>query len=166
MVKIQTWFGRLSVFSCIFAAACVFAAMIAAIEHAPVYLFLRAALFAIWIAVLLRYGPAAWGAFVAKNKDMGAGEHLILGIWFSISGSLMLGAFLVSQRLLNYPDWMRDWWFLKVILAWQIVGGVLHLTAPGAIGGQVPRLNWGGIALALTLAGALAAVLMLMSVAV
>ncbi len=93
----------------------------------------------IGIAVIIAYSDVCLDAIrVSKPDRVG---QLALGIVTSWIGTVGSGLWSLLWRLGGKPPWMLEssfsgvWWWL------MILGGILHITAPGAINGIVPRRN-------------------------
>ena len=73
-------------------------------------------------------------------------QQLVLGIVAVWVGGAGNAAWFGLWRLAGKPPWMLENAYINGFWVWMIcVGGVLHLTAPRAIDGRIPRSNWVGV---------------------
>lgn len=101
---------------------------------------LRAMQISISSVVLCSYAPEAWRILTKPFVD--AEDQLILGIVLSWASVFEQGIWALLWRLSGKPIWMYDS-DLNGFFVWQaIIGATLHVTAPGAVNGVVPRRNW------------------------
>ena len=111
------------------------------------------------IGVLVVYWPDVIEALCARRPDRV--QCLILGIGLSFAGIVGQALWGLLWRLGGEPAWFAntDWQGLWI---WcSILAAILHTTAPGAIGGTVPKRN--RIALGAVIAGAVLVILFLLT---
>lgn len=92
-------------------------------------------------AVMYVYWPDAWSAFVTRKPQKG--DFLVLGIWLGMASTFCQAVYSVVYRLVP-PDvqaWLQNANPVGVWIFTSILACVLHLLAPGVIGGVVPRRN-------------------------
>lgn len=105
--------------------------------------------------VVYIYGRDAWSALWTKNPKRT--DFLIVGIvlaWLSTDGQAILA---VLFRLAGMPQWFVNSEIYAPIRLLSVVAAVLHVSAPGAVDGVVPRRN--RLAMGFGLAGAVLLVL-------
>ncbi|NEU14705.1 hypothetical protein G3T14_21740 [Methylobacterium sp. BTF04] len=119
------------------------------VANADMILAVRIIACAIYAAVLYVYAPDAWTA--ASNRDPERGDFLIVGIWLSFAGHLGQGLYAIAYRLAEAPAWLLNAEVIAPITIVSAIAGVLHVSAPGAFKGTVPRRNRYALALALAL---------------
>lgn len=108
--------------------------------------------------VVYIYGKDAWQAL--KKREPARTDFLIVGIvlaWLSTDGQAILA---VLFRLAGMPSWFVDSELYAPIRLLSVVAAVLHVSAPGAVDGLVPRRN--RLAMGLGLGGAVLIVLVLL----
>ena len=113
---------------------------------------LRIAQAAIGVTVVTAYMPMALRALLSKNPDR-VGQ-LSMGITLGFSSLVFSGLWFLLWRMGGQPAWMLSSEFAGFVIWMSILAGVLHVTAPGAINGMVPRRNL--IILGLTMGAAVA----------
>jgi hypothetical protein len=109
---------------------------------------------ALAVGVVIAFGPGAWRALQKAPRDQTAGDVLITGIFILWSGILLSLIFLWLYRIsgtqgwvritqlihaewLQHVDWLNGW--STALSRWIILlGGILHLSASGAIEKRVP----------------------------
>lgn len=112
----------------------------AALGTRPLTEALQAVRIAIGVAVAVAYGTACLDALLGPRLDRV--HQLALGIALAWTAAVLAGSWSLLWRLAGEPAWMLGS-ALEGFLVWlQILGGSLHLTAPGAIDGRVPKRNW------------------------
>lgn len=120
---------------------------------------LHAVRIAVCAVVVVAYAPVCLEALALGR--IGRVEQLSLGITVGWGALLLQGLWSLLWRLAGRPAWMVDS-DLDGFLVWvTILGAVLHVTAPGAVDGRVPRRTWIVTGLAFG-AGLLAAALLLL----
>jgi len=108
--------------------------------------------------VVYIYGRDAWIALRTSNPKRT--DFLIVGIvlaWLSTDGQAVLA---VLFRLAGMPAWFVNSEIYAPIRLLSVVAAVLHVSAPGAVDGLVPRRN--RIAMGVGLGGAVLLVLTLL----
>ena len=108
--------------------------------------------------VVYIYGKDAWQAL--KKREPARTDFLIVGIvlaWLSTDGQAILA---VLFRLAGMPSWFVNSELYAPIRLLSVVAAVLHVSAPGAVDGLVPRRN--RLAMGLGLGGAVLIVLVLL----
>lgn len=108
--------------------------------------------------VVYIYGRDAWIAMRASHPKRT--DFLIVGIvlaWLSTDGQAVLA---VMFRLAGMPQWFVNSEIYAPIRLLSVVAAVLHVSAPGAVDGTVPRRN--RIAMGIGLGGAVLLVLVLL----
>lgn len=119
---------------------------------------LHAVRVALCLVVVAAYAPVCLEALASGR--IGRVEQLSLGITLGWGATLCGGLWSLLWRLAGRPGWMVDS-SLDGFLLWVVtLSAVLHVTAPGAVDGTVPRRAWIVTGLALG-AGALAAAVLL-----
>lgn len=109
-------------------------------EKADIITFMQAIRAVVAIAVTLAYFPGAIGLVWTGKGNRS--DYLILGIVCNWASDIGVGIWTTISRFYGRPEWMLDNKWLSFFLLIAVIGGVLHLTAPGAVGGKVPRRNW------------------------
>lgn len=122
-----------------------------------VYAFVNAMALMVAVVIVIAYSPEVWETVRLPRKEVSGGHLLVLGIVVAWISSAERGAFSYVYRYLGEPKWMMDT-LLQAFAVWVLVwGGVMHVTAKGAIHGHIPRRNW--VKLGWAVAGAVALVL-------
>lgn len=106
----------------------------------PLMQSLNALVLCVSISVVLTYAPA-WAQTLAKPR-LDGGDALSLGIGCTWCSDIGFRLWSIAWRGLDNPEWMLTTAILPLLLTVNFMGGVLHLTAPGAVDGVVPRRNW------------------------
>lgn len=113
------------------------------------------------VAVLVAYGR--WGIVALTRKRISRGYQLLLGITLSWLGSLLLSAYIVWWRARGVPGESISSDIATFGAFLTTIGGVLHITAPGAFEEKVPPRNWIMLGLAVAAGVTLAWVLIVTS---
>jgi drug/metabolite transporter (DMT)-like permease len=108
-------------------------------------------------SVFYVYWPDAKIAMLTHEPRKG--DFLILGITFGWIATFCQATYSIVFRLAGSPGWLMNADPVGLWLMLSVLGGILHLLAPGAIGGSVPRRN--RLALGAGLGAAIALVLFL-----
>lgn len=91
-----------------------------------------------YATVLYVYGPDAWKALTAPHPKRS--DFLIVGIWISFASQLGQSIYSILYRLAP-----SQWFLNSEVVSWIVLGSVvasiLHVSAPGAVDGTVPRRN-------------------------
>ena len=95
---------------------------------------------AICLVVVTAYAPVCLEA-LAQDR-IGRVEQLSLGITIGWGATLCGGLWSLLWRLAGQPAWMVNSDLNGFFLWVAILGAVLHVTAPGAVDGIVPRRTW------------------------
>lgn len=101
------------------------------------------------VAVVIAYAPSAFDAVRKKRPNMA--DQVSMGISLGFLSLMGSGLWFLLWRLSGKPDWMLDSWLAALLIFASIIAGVLHLSAPGAINGVIPKRNfvWLGAAVGL-----------------
>lgn len=92
------------------------------------------------LAVVLAYASIFAAALLSTRPDRV--EQLSSGIVLSWVSTVLVSLWALVYRLGGKPAWMLDSDFYGYLIHLQVLGGILHITAPGAVGGGIPRRNW------------------------
>lgn len=92
------------------------------------------------LAVVMAYASIFAGALMSSRPDRV--EQLSAGIVLSWVSTLLVSMWALLYRLGGRPAWMLDSDIYGYLIHLQVLGGILHITAPGAVGGGIPRRNW------------------------
>ena len=128
------------------------------IPNGPLMEGLHTVRIAICLVVVVAYAPVCLEALAGGR--IGRVEQLSLGITIGWGATLLAGVWSLLWRLAGQPAWMVNSDLNGFFLWVTILGAVLHVTAPGAVDGTVPRRTWILTGLAFG-AGALAAAALL-----
>jgi hypothetical protein len=109
-------------------------------------------------AVLYVYGRDAWGAF--RKPEPKRSDFLIVGIWLSFLSHWCQNLYSLAYRLAQAPEWLLTAEVVSPIVMLSMVASVLHVAAPGAVDGTVPRRNRIALGIGIGLAVFAVAVLM------
>jgi hypothetical protein len=127
----------------VWTATALFAVFLAAAKVFPYESFLetlRVLQMTVWTVVGVAYcAEGFWAVLHGRPNNR---EQLILGICVGAAAYVMLGAWSLLWRLSGQPAWMFNSDINAAIITASILAGVLHVTAPGAIDGTVPKRNW------------------------
>lgn len=113
---------------------------------------------AISLAVVVAYTPICLQAVKLRRIDRV--HQLSLGIWMGWFSAFLMGVWSLAWRMSGKPAWMTESDLNAFFLAMSTMGATLHITAPGAIDGIIPRKNWIMLGIAFA-AGALFATLVI-----
>lgn len=102
------------------------------------------------IAVFASYAPGIVMKMSQSDK-IDRVLQLSIGITISWAATSILRLWGLMWRKSGMPDWMQLNYVVGYLAFLTICAGVLHITAPGAVDGIVPKKNWiiVGIAIAL-----------------
>lgn len=92
------------------------------------------------IAVTVVYGGVCLEALVADRLDRA--QQLTLGIALAWTAAVCAGGWSLLGRHAGQPAWMLDSRLDGFWIWLQVLGGVLHLTAPSPAGGGNPARHW------------------------
>lgn len=124
----------------------------------PVYVVVNVIFLALSISVSLSYFAGFLEALIAG--ELREGEQLVMGIWLAWFGDSLLRIWAMTQRGLGYPDWMVGSDIVSFLIFIKLMGATLHMAAPGAVEGEVPRTIWIRLGIAFTLGAAFAALIL------
>lgn len=110
------------------------------------------------LAVVVAYTPICLEAVRLEKIDRI--HQLSLGIWMGWMATLILSVWSLLWRLAGKPIWMTESDINAFALMMSTMGATLHITAPGAVGGIVPRRNWIMLGLAFAAGAAFATAVM------
>ncbi|WP_407529468.1 hypothetical protein [Methylobacterium oryzisoli] len=85
------------------------------------------------------YWPDAWAAIRTNAPERG--DYLVLGIYTGWLATMCQGLYSVTFRLAGNPMWLINADPVGLWIMMSVMAGVLHVLAPEAIGGTVPRRN-------------------------
>lgn len=91
-----------------------------------------------YATVLYVYGPDAWRALFSRHPKRS--DFLVIGIFVSFLSHFGQSFYSILYRLAP-STWLFNSEFLAVVVQLSIVAAMLHVTAPGAVDGTVPRRN-------------------------
>ena len=111
---------------------------------------------AVGCGVLIAYFPGIVRS-LAQPKWEGS-HYLVLGVFVTWVATDLRHLWNWLWRFLAKPPDMIDHWFVALLVWVTFLGGVLHLTAKGAIDGEIPREYW--IRLGATVAAGIAVALL------
>jgi hypothetical protein len=122
----------------------------------PIVEMVRVASIPLSIAVVVAYGDGGIRALFARHPDKFA--MLTLGIVVSWGSTALTSTWSVLWRLAGQPAWWINSYANAFGIYLALAAAVLHITAPGAVDGRIPRrlmIRLGLIAaLVVSLAGA------------
>ena len=119
----------------------------------PVLHALRISVSVVVVLTFIRALPA-----IMLQKHIDQGSMLILGILCVWTAEIAISAWSLTFRLSD-QSWMRDSPILAGLLWMKVMGGTLHVTAPRAIDGRVPRRSWVMLIIGATVAALLAGII-------
>lgn len=122
------------------AALGVFLLAMLFVPQKTVMQFLNMATLSVAVAIVITYAPV-WGRTLTKAR-LDGGDALSLGIGCTWLAEIGQRIWSIIWRGLDQPGWMTDSYVLPLLLTLNFLGGVQHITAPGAVDGIVPRRNW------------------------
>lgn len=102
--------------------------------------FLNILVLSISVAVVATYAPA-W-ILTLKKQNMDGPDALSLGIGCTWTAEIGQRIWSIIWRGLDQPEWMTNSPILPFFLALTVMGGIQHITAPGAVNGIVPKRSW------------------------
>lgn len=108
------------------------------------------------LAVVLGYSSIFFEALLAKRPDRV--QQLSTGIVLSWGSTVMMSVWSLLYRYGGRPPWMLEANIYGYFVFMQLLGAVLHITAPGAAGGGIPKKNWVSLGVAVGLASFIALV--------
>ena len=89
--------------------------------------------------VCVAYAPVFLGALVERHPSKG--DYLGTGIFLVSCCILGMRGLSVVARDLGWPD-IYNTNFMTAVMATGLIGGLLHLWAPNAVEGHLPRARW------------------------
>jgi hypothetical protein len=108
------------------------------------------------VVVVLTFARVLPGILVQRPLD--AGSQLILGILCVWVAEIAISAWSLTWRLSD-QSWMLNSPILAGLLYLKVVGGTLHVTAPRAVDGRVPRRSWVMLVIGASVAALLAGII-------
>ena len=124
------------------------------VPQKPLMQFLNILVLSISVAVVATYAPA-WVQTLRK-ENLDGPDALSLGIGCTWTAEIGQRIWSIIWRGLDKPDWMTTSPILPFFLALTVLGGVQHITAPGAVNGVVPKRGWSILGVSLGVATLLA----------
>ncbi len=126
-----------------FAALCgAFWLLALATEYRPLNVFLQCTTLAVSVAVMFAY--AAPGLEALQKREIDREDHLVLGICLAWLGVFLRSGFIILWRvgwLWGNPHSTIDSHWVNLFNFMILLGGVLHITAPGAMNNRIPPRN-------------------------
>lgn len=122
------------------AAFCVYLLVALFVPYKALIQFLNMCTLSVAVAIVITYAPA-WLTTLRKAR-MDGPDALSLGIgctWLAEIGQRLWS---IAWRGLDQPEWMTTSYVLPLLLTLNFLGGVQHITAPGAVAGVIPQRNW------------------------
>lgn len=108
------------------------------VPNADLILATRTLAVGFYTAVLYIYGPDAWRALTAPKPKRS--DFLIVGIWVSFASHDAQSLYSILYRLAP-SQWLLNSEVVSPIVLLAVIGAILHISAPGAVDGTVPRRN-------------------------
>lgn len=93
------------------------------------------------VGVVSTYIVAVWNGLL-RSGPMPQYTHLAIGIFLAWTGVVMTRTWSGVIRLYPLETWMRESYFIAFYIWTTLMAGIFHMTAPGAIDGVVPTMNW------------------------
>jgi hypothetical protein len=93
------------------------------------------------IAVVIAYSPFAFSA-LRESRRPDRVQQLSMGILLGFLSIMLGGLWSYVWRTSGKPAWMYDSDVQGFIIWISILAAALHITAPGAIDGQIPKRNF------------------------
>lgn len=112
----------------------------ALIPNGPLMEGLQSLRVAVGVAVTAAYGSVCLEALLAPRPDRV--QQLTLGIALAWAAAVFAGCWSLLWRLAGQPSWMLNAGIDGFWIWLQILGGVLHITAPGTADGGTPARSW------------------------
>ncbi len=109
------------------------------VPNADMILAMRVLQAAIAGVVCYIYWPDALAAI--RNRQPTMGDYLTLGIFFGWLATHCQALYSIMFRLAGSPMWLINADPIGVWISISVMAGILHVLAPEAIGGVVPRRN-------------------------
>lgn len=91
-------------------------------------------------AVLVAYGR--WGIEAMGMQPITRDHQLLLGINLAWLGTFLRSAFVIWWRVGAHGDAPIDSDWVTLFNTMILLGGALHITAPGVIDNKIPPRNW------------------------
>lgn len=107
------------------------------VSNADMILATRVLALGFYATVLYVYGPDAARAVMSGTERT---DFLVVGIWVSFLSHAGQSLYSVLYRLAPTP-WLLNSEIVSPIVLLSVIGSVLHVGAPGAVDGRVPRRN-------------------------
>lgn len=76
-----------------------------------------------------------------RTPDPARGDYLIVGIWVGFFATLCQAIYSMAFRLAGNPAWLLNSEVNAPYILLSVVAAVMHVSAPGAVDGVVPRRN-------------------------
>jgi len=102
--------------------------------------FLSVVLLALAVGVAVGYTPGLYKA--ARTNALDYANLLITGIVLGMVATAFLRTNILFWYNGGQPSWLLTHHLLGMSLLWHIVACVLHLLAPEAVDGAIPRRRW------------------------
>jgi hypothetical protein len=110
------------------------------VPQQPLMQFINICSLSVAVAVVITYAPA-WAPALRKNALDGP-DALSLGIGCTWTAEIGQRIWSIFWHGLERPEWMTQSYIIPLLLTLTVFGGIQHITAPGAVGGLVPKRNW------------------------
>lgn len=94
---------------------------------------------------------------ILMQRELDQGSQLILGILCAWSAEIAISAWALAWRITD-QSWMLNSPILAALLYMKVLGGTMHITAPRALDGRVPRRSWIMLMVGVTVAALLAGI--------
>ncbi len=120
----------------------LFVGVAALIPQRELMRFLNIYTLSVAIAVVVTFAPIWLNTLAKRVNDVGGGEMLSLGIGCTWTSEIGQRIWSLVWRGFAQPEWMTTNYSLPFLLWLCVLGGVQHLTSPGAVDGIVPARNW------------------------
>lgn len=111
-----------------------------ALERDTLFDLVNALSVSVGVGVLCAYMPGFW--YALRHQPLSGPHYLVLGIGCTWLATSIRHMWNWGWRFLDKPEWMIDHPFVAFLVWVLFTGGCLHLTAKGAIDGDIPKSNW------------------------
>jgi hypothetical protein len=104
--------------------------------------FLNICTLSVAIAVVITYAPIWIETLMRPIGEVSGTEMLSLGIGCTWTSEIGQRIWSLIWRGMGHPEVMTTNYSLPFLLYISVLGGIQHITSPGAVNGFVPTRNW------------------------
>lgn len=129
---------RQTILACVVALFLGYQGINAFVPNADMILATRVLAAGFYMALLYVYGPDAWLAL--RTATPKRSDFLVVGIWIGFASHFWQDVYSIVYRLAP-SEWLLNAEIISPGILLSAIAVVLHVSAPGAVDGTVPRRN-------------------------